>query len=114
APALLPPGGLRGRAPRRRTLVLEAMVDTGAITRAQADTAKATPLKLAPQNVEASDAPYFVDLIREQLVGKYSEDDLNSDGLRIYTTLDPNLQTVTAQAVDIGLNEVDTQVVKLR
>ena len=113
-PSYLSPYRHPERALDRRNLVLEAMVDTGTITRAQADTAKATPLKLAPQNVEASDAPYFVDLIREQLVGKYSEDDLNSDGLRIYTTLDPALQTVAAQAVDIGLKEVDAQVKKLR
>jgi penicillin-binding protein 1B len=113
-PSYLSPYRHPERALERRNLVLEAMVETGSITRAQADAAKATPLKLAPQNVEASDAPYFVDLIREQLVSKYSEDDLNSDGLRIYTTLDPALQTVAAQAVDIGLKEVDAQVNKLR
>jgi penicillin-binding protein 1B len=113
-PSYLSPYRHPERALDRRNLVLDAMVDTGTITRAQADTAKATPLKLAPQNVEASDAPYFVDLIREQLVGKYSEDDLNTDGLRIYTTLDPALQQAAAQAVDIGLKEVDAQVKKLR
>src|SRR5207302_5479800 len=72
------------------------------------------PLKLAPQNVEASDAPYFVDLIREQLLSKYNEDELNGDGYRIYTTLDPSLQRVAADAVDIGIREVDAQVKKLR
>ena len=113
-PSYLSPYRHPERALERRNLVLESMVETGDITRAQADLAKATPLKLAPQNVEASDAPYFVDLIREQLVGKYSEDDLNSDGMRIYTTLDPSLQQVAAQAVDLGLKEVDAQVKKLR
>src|SRR5205807_5788846 len=102
------------RATERRNLVLESMVETGSLTRAQADTAKATPLKLAPQNVEASDAPYFVDLIREQLLSKYAEDELNGEGYRIYTTLDPNLQRVAADAVDIGIHEVDAQVKKLR
>src|SRR5437588_5385704 len=113
-PSMLNPYKHPDRALERRNLVLEAMVETGAITRAQSDLAKATPLKLAPQNVEASDAPYFVDLIREQLVSKYSEDDLNSDGFRIYTTLDPALQQAAAQAVDAGLKEVDAQVKKLR
>lgn len=113
-PSYLSPYRHPERALDRRNLVLEAMVETGSITRAQADAAKATPLKLAPQNVEASDAPYFVDLIREQLVSKYSEDDLNSDGMRIYTTLDPNLQQAAAQAVNVGLKEVDAQVDKLR
>ena len=113
-PSYLSPYRHPERALERRNLVLEAMAETGSITRAQADLAKATPLKLAPQNVEASDAPYFVDLIREQLVSKYSEDDLNSDGFRIYTTLDPALQQAAAQAVDAGLKEVDAQVKKLR
>ncbi|HKV95798.1 MAG TPA: PBP1A family penicillin-binding protein [Candidatus Angelobacter sp.] len=113
-PSYLSPYRHPERALDRRNLVLEAMVETGSITQAQADAAKATPLKLAPQNVEASDAPYFVDLIREQLVGKYSEDDLNSEGLRIYTTLDPTLQAAAAQAVDVGLKEVDAQVTRLR
>ncbi len=113
-PSYLSPYRHPERAQDRRNLVLEAMVDTGSITRAQADIAKATPLKLAPQNVEASDAPYFVDLIREQLVNKYGEDDLNADGFRIYTTLDPALQQAAAQAVVLGLKEVDAQVNKLR
>lgn len=113
-PSYLSPYRHPERAQDRRNLVLEAMVETGSITRAQADTAKATPLKLAPQNVEASDAPYFVDLIREQLVSKYGEEDLNADGFRIYTTLDPTLQQAAAQAVDLGLKEVDAQVTKLR
>jgi penicillin-binding protein 1B len=113
-PSYLSPYRHPDRALERRNLVLEAMVENGVIPRAQADAAKATPLHLAPQNVEASDAPYFVDLIREQLVGKYSEDDLNSDGFRIYTTLDPALQSAAAQAVDVGIKEVDAQVKKLR
>ena len=101
-------------ATERRNLVLEAMVETGDITREQADHAKATPLKLAPQNVEASDAPYFVDLVRDQLLPKFSEDELNEDGYRIYTTLDPTLQRAAADAVVTGLKEVDQQITRLR
>lgn len=114
SPSKLNPYKHPDRAQERRNLVLEAMVETGAITREQADTAKATPLKLTPQNVEASDAPYFVDLIRDQLLNKYSDDELNDDGLRIYTTLDPALQKAAADAVDVGIKEVDAQVKKLR
>src|SRR5689334_18756258 len=113
-PSYLSPYRHPERAVDRRNLVLQAMVETGAIKQAQADAAKATPLKLAPQNVEASDAPYFVDLIREQLITKYGDEDLNAGGYRIYTTLDPTLQSAAAQAVDIGLKEVDAQVNKLR
>ena len=67
-------------------------MDTGAVTRAQADSAKAAPLKLAPPNVEASDAPYFVDLVKDSMLSRYSERDLSENSYRIYTTLDPDLQ----------------------
>ncbi|HEU5402100.1 MAG TPA: PBP1A family penicillin-binding protein [Terriglobales bacterium] len=96
----------------RRNTVLDSMVETGAITRAQGDEAKRTPLKLAPPNVEASDAPYFVDLVKDQLQGKFPENELNDGGLRIYTTIDPQLQHAAAEAVQVGLKEVDEQVRK--
>lgn len=113
-PSYLSPYRHPERALERRNLVLEAMVETGTITREQADKAKATPLKLAPQNVEASDAPYFVDLIREQLISKYGEDELNREGYRVYTTIDPALQKAAADAVDSGIKEADTAINKLR
>ena len=56
-PSYLSPYRHPERALDRRNLVLESMVETHAITREQADKAKAAPLKLAPPNVEASDAP---------------------------------------------------------
>jgi penicillin-binding protein 1B len=113
-PSYLSPYRHPERAVERRNLVLQAMVETGAITQSQADAAKATPLKLAPQNVEASDAPYFVDLIREQLLAKYGEDELNHEGYRVYTTIDPPLQKAAADAVDLGLKEADAAIKKLR
>jgi penicillin-binding protein 1B len=112
-PSYLSPYRHPERATERRNLVLESMVETGDITRAQADAAKATPLKLAPQNVEASDAPYFVDMVREQLTAKYG-DELNAGGYRIYTTIDPPLQRAAAEAVDTGIKEVDSLINKLR
>jgi penicillin-binding protein 1B len=113
-PSYLSPYRHPERALERRNLVLESMVETGAVTRDQADKAKATPLKLAPQNVEASDAPYFVDLIREQLISKYGEDELNHEGLRVYTTIDPDLQKAAAESVAVAIKEVDAAVNKLR
>lgn len=114
SPSRLAPYRHAERATERRNLVLEAMVETGAISRAQADAAKATPLKLAPQNVEASDAPYFVDLIRDQLVSKYGDEELNAGGYRVYTTLDPALQKAAAESVVVATKEVDQQINRLR
>src|SRR3989454_6571925 len=90
------------------------MVDTHSITREVAEKAKAVPLKLAPPNVEASDAPYFVDMVRDTLINKFNERDLNDQSYRIYTTLDPDLQKAAAQAVESGIKLVDEQVKKLR
>jgi penicillin-binding protein 1B len=114
APSYLSPYRHPERALERRNLVLDSMVETHTITRAEADKAKATPLKLAPPNVEASDAPYFVDLVRDTLNNKYNEREMNEQTYRIYTTLDPDLQRAAAQAVDAGVTLVDEQVKKLR
>src|SRR6204780_5964016 len=90
------------------------MGETHAITREQAEKAKASPLKLAPPNVEASDAPYFVDMVRDTLINKFSEHDLNDQSYRIYTTLDPDLQKAAARAAESGIKLVDDQVTKMR
>jgi penicillin-binding protein 1B len=113
-PSYLSPYRHPERALDRRNLVLDSMVETDAITREQADRAKATPLKLAPPNVEASDAPYFVDLVKDQISGQYSDSELNEQAMRIYTTLDPDLQRAAAEAVEVGMKLVDEQVLKLR
>jgi penicillin-binding protein 1B len=94
------------RAMERRNLVLDSMVETGAITSDEAERAKAEPLRLAPPNVDASEAPYFVDLVHEQLVQRLG-DDLNHQSLRIYTSLDPQLQRAASDAVDVGMRNVD-------
>ncbi len=97
----------------RRNLVLDSMVETGAINKEQAERAKAEPLHLAPGSVDASEAPYFVDLVRDQLVQKLGETDFNREGLHIYTSLDPGLQRAASEAVDAGMVNVDELVDKL-
>lgn len=113
-PSYLSPYRHPDRALNRRNLVLDSMVETGAITREQAEQAKATPLKLAPMNVEASDAPYFVDLVKDQLTSQYPENELNEQAYKIYTSIDPELQRAAANAVEDGMKLVDEQVNKLR
>ena len=114
APSYLSPYRHPERALERRNTVLEAMVDNHAITREQADKAKAVPLKLAPPNVEASDAPYFVDMVRDTILSKLNEREVNEQQFRIYTTLDPELQRAAAMAVETGIKLVDDQVTKMR
>jgi penicillin-binding protein 1B len=114
APSYLSPYRHPERALERRNLVLDTMVETHTLTQANAEKAKATPLKLAPPNVEASDAPYFVDLLRETLISKLDERQMNDQGYRIYSTIDPDLQKAAAAAVETGIKLVDDQVTKLR
>jgi len=97
----------------RRNLVLDSMVETGAITKEQAERAKAEPLHLTEASVDASEAPYFVDLVHEQLQQKLGDRDFNREGLRIYTSLDPDLQRAATNAVDSTIHIVDEQVDRL-
>jgi penicillin-binding protein 1B len=114
APSYLSPYRHPERALERRNLVLDSMVETHAITPDEAKKAKATPLQLAPPNVEASDAPYFVDLVRDTVISRLSEREMNEQAYRIYTTLDPDLQRAAAQAVEAGMKLVDAEVTKRR
>src|SRR6201998_1524852 len=53
-------------------------------------------------------------MVRDSLIGKFNENELNDSSYRIYTTLDPDLQKAAAQAVESGVKLVDEQVKKLR
>ncbi len=107
SPSRLNPFRHPERALERRNVVLDAMVETGAITKAQAEEAGATPLKLDPSAFDAGEAPYFVDLVRDQLIQRLGDNDYNEQGLRIYTSLDPQLQQIAQDAVASGMKHVD-------
>ncbi len=107
SPSWLNPLRHPARALERRNIVLDAMVDTGAITKAQAEQAKAAPLGIAPGAFDAGEAPWFVDLVRDQLAQRLGDADYNQQGLRIYTSLDPALQQVAQDAVSEGIRHVD-------
>ena len=87
--------------------MLRAMFDNRFITREQLASAQVASLKLAPPTAEANGAPYFMDMVRDQLLSKYTESDLNNSGMRVYTSLDPQLQKAAVQAVEAGLKQVD-------
>jgi penicillin-binding protein 1B len=112
SPSRLNPYRHPERALARRNVVLDSMVETGAIPASEATRAKAEPLRLSTPTVDASEAPYFVDLVHDQLVQRISDQDLAHQSLRIYTSLDPDLQTVAAEAVEIGMKNVDELVRK--
>ncbi len=98
SPSRLNPFHHPDRALERRNLVLDSMVETGAITKDQAETAKREPLHLVPGSVDESEAPYFVDLVHDQLTQRLGDRDFNREGLRIYTSLDPDLQRLATSS----------------
>jgi penicillin-binding protein 1B len=113
SPSRLNPFRHPERAIERRNLVLDSMVDIGAITKEQAENAKAEPLHLVAASVDQSEAPYFVDLVHDQLTQRLGDRDFNREALRIYTSLDPDLQRIATQAVNSTMPLVDTRVDRL-
>ena len=91
------------RALRRRNLVLNSMLEDGKITAEQATSAKSKPIQLNLQKDPNSLAPYFVEEIRRYLENKYGADQVHQGGLRVYTSLDMDLQKAANQAVLDGL-----------
>ena len=91
----------------RRNQVLESMAETGVITDAQAKDAEATELKLAPAKgrIDISDAPYFADYVQNQLGDLISGE--GADHLRIYTSIDMDLQRAAYTAVTKQLAALD-------
>ncbi|HEX4165193.1 MAG TPA: transglycosylase domain-containing protein [Bryobacteraceae bacterium] len=113
-PTYFSPFHYPARALRRRNLVLDAMYENHVINKQTLASAKATPLKLAPPGVQADDAPYYVDLVRDRLLAQYDEAELNNRGMRVYTSLDRQLQRVASEAVDSGLRQVDQVIIRRR
>ncbi len=91
------------RAIKRRNLVLNSMLEDGKITAAQAAEAKAKPILLNLQKDPNTLAPYYVEEIRRYLEAKYGSDQVHEGGLRVYTSLDMDLQKAARQALLEGL-----------
>jgi penicillin-binding protein 1A len=91
------------RAQKRRNLVINAMLEDGKITAAQAADARSAPVVLHLAHDPNSLAPYFVEEIRRYLEGKYGADQVHEGGLKVYTSLDVDLQKAANQAVLDGL-----------
>jgi len=87
------------RALKRRNLVLSEMAADHKITAMQEAQAKAEPLGLKIEIPPNSVAPYFVEEVRRQLEKEYGVDEVHGAGLRVYTTLDLDLQKVANKAV---------------
>ena len=95
------------RAKARRNVVLKTMLDNGYIKESEYNSAVVAPLVIAKVGTESADAPYFVDLVNDQLSDKFDEENFQEAGAKIYTTLDSELQRDATQAVAEGMKELD-------
>jgi penicillin-binding protein 1B len=113
-PNLYSPYRRTARALERRNYVIRQMLELGMITSAQAEQASGAALGVTNQNVEGLEAPFFVDMVRDQLLAQFSERDLISQSYRIYTTLDLDLQNAASEGARLGIGEVDQEIKKSR
>ncbi len=95
-------------ATKRRNQVLDNMAETGALLKPESEAAKAEPLKVAPVKgrIDVSDAPYFADYVQSQL-GDIIAGASATEHLRIYTTIDMDLQRAAYAALSKQLAALD-------
>ncbi len=103
APGYYSPINHPDRCLKRRNLVINSMLEDGKITAQQADDARNKPIQLHLQHDPNSLAPYYVEDIRRYLENKYGSDQVHEGGLRVYTSLDMDLQRAANHAVLDGL-----------
>ena len=111
-PSYLNPYRHPERAANRRSSVLRAMLRDEVITEAEFERADHEELQLAIGKIESSAAPYFVDLVNDQLQDWFTSEELITESYWVYTTLDVELQKAAVEAVRIGMAEVDARVAR--
>ena len=93
---------------RRREVVLQAMVDNGSLDAVRAAVIAADSLQANTSREERSDfAGYFLEHVRKYLERKYGADRLYHDGLRVYTALDPYLQRVAEDSMEVQMQRME-------
>jgi penicillin-binding protein 1A len=95
------------RALARRNLVIHQMMEEGKITPAEEEAAKKTRLGLHLQYPRNDLAPYFFEDIRKYLESTYGTEAVHERGLRVYTTLNIQMQKAANQAIRDGLHLYD-------
>ena len=106
-PSAYDPRNYPQRAVTRRDLVLDLMSAQGIIDQDMATQAKSRGLGIEQGNLQASGTPAFMDLIRRQLRRDYREEDLNAEGLRIFSTLDPWVQRQAEEGLTQQLTKLE-------
>ena len=95
------------RALLRRNYAIDRMVAEKKITVAQGEDAKSHPIKIAEKQRRDEIAPYFVEELRRYLEKKYGTFAVHEGGLKVYSTLNVEMQKAANAAVRAGLREYD-------
>src|SRR5215213_7552266 len=106
APARYNPVRFPERAIQRRNTVIELMRRNGAINDADASLAKAYPLQLGSKTESGEVAPYFIEWVRQQLDEKFGAR-LYEQGLKVYTTLDYDMQSAAERALENQIRAIE-------
>jgi penicillin-binding protein 1A len=93
----------------QRNEVLDRMAELNYISRQEADATKETPLKTAGRRSSVPQQNYAMDALYHELQGIVSQDEIDSGGLKIYTTLDPALQLAADSALDNFLTQIENR-----
>jgi penicillin-binding protein 1A len=96
------------RAVARRTTVLQTMVDSRVIDAATAASAKAAPVKLTNAlEIKETFGLYFKEQVRRELVERFGFQRVYQGGLRVFTTIDSDLQQAAEQFLEEGLRDIE-------
>ncbi len=95
------------RAVQRRNVVLDVMAREGVITPAEAEAAKAEPIRLAPPLEATGAAPYVVAAVRRELRERFGPD-ADVQGLRVHTGIDPQLQEAAREALAQQIERIES------
>ncbi len=108
APSEYDPFNASEKATARRAQVLDALVESRDITRAERDAAVSKPVSLTPGKLYTRiREPYFFSFVRDQLIAEYGAATVRSGGLKVYTTIDPRLQRAAQAAIRRTLDRSD-------
>ena len=91
---------------QRRNTILELMRRDGEINDADASLARAYPLRLARKTDAGEFAPYFVEWVRQLLDEQFGRQ-LYEQGLKVYTTLDVELQSAAERALENQMRAIE-------
>jgi len=102
------------RVKERRNVVLGMMRQNGYVGDHDYALAVDAPVVVPKGAAQAQEAPYFVDMVNDTVQAKFLDADLQNNAFRLYTTLDMRLQKAAAEAIRLGMQNVDDQIKRQR